>query len=413
MDDAHSALLIISTIIVLFINFSIHSFNSALRELSNSDIEENNKEDRKEYRLKYFLEKKDKVLYCTHIVNILSVSFLGWFFVRTFSNVIKDKLLNTLPVSPAVGTFMGISAVLMFLLSPIIFIIDGVSYIILKLFGVDIKVQAETVSEEDIVSMLNEGHEQGIFEGSEAEMITNIFELNDKQARDVMTHRKSVVFINGEDTLQEVIDFMLTTGNNTRYPVYDENIDNIMGILNMKDALICENTSNYQNTAIKNIPNILRKPVFIPENKSLNTLFKEMQSHKNHMVVVVDEYGQTSGIVTMEDILEEIVGNILDEYDVDEELIKKLSDGSFIIKGMTPLSDIEDILNIKFDEEELDNFDTINGLMISGLDRIPEDNEKFDIIMHGYEFKALKVSNRTINTIKVTKLKEDEELKEE
>ena len=424
MDDAHSALLIISTIIVLFINFSIHSFNSALRELSNSDIEENNKEDKKEYRLKYFLEKKDKVLYCTHIVNILSVSFLGWFFVRTFSNVIKDKLLNTLPVSPAVGisifivvvifcilfvifgislpnklarkvpkksvyTFMGISAVLMFLLSPIIFIIDGVSYIILKLFGVDIKVQAETVSEEDIVSMLNEGHEQGIFEGSEAEMITNIFELNDKQARDVMTHRKSVVFINGEDTLQEVIDFMLTTGNNTRYPVYDENIDNIMGILNMKDALICENTSNYQNTAIKNIPNILRKPVFIPENKSLNTLFKEMQSHKNHMVVVVDE------------------------YDVDEELIKKLSDGSFIIKGMTPLSDIEDILNIKFDEEELDNFDTINGLMISGLDRIPEDNEKFDIIMHGYEFKALKVSNRTINTIKVTKLKEDEELKEE
>ena len=224
MDDAHSALLIISTIIVLFINFSIHSFNSALRELSNSDIEENNKEDKKEYRLKYFLEKKDKVLYCTHIVNILSVSFLGWFFVRTFSNVIKDKLLNTLPVSPAVGisifivvvifcilfvifgislpnklarkvpkksvyTFMGISAVLMFLLSPIIFIIDGVSYIILKLFGVDIKVQAETVSEEDIVSMLNEGHEQGIFEGSEAEMITNIFELNDKQARDVMTHR--------------------------------------------------------------------------------------------------------------------------------------------------------------------------------------------------------------------------------
>ena len=244
-------------------------------------------------------------------------------------------------------------------------------------------------------------------------MITNIFELNDKHARDVMTHRKSVVFIDGKDTLQEAIDFMLTTGNNTRYPVYDENIDNIMGILNMKDALICENTTDYQNTAIKDIPNILRKTIFVPENKNLNTLFKEMQSHKNHMVVVVDEYGQTSGIVTMEDILEEIVGNILDEYDVDEEFIKKLADGSYIIKGMTPLSDIEDILGIKFDEEELENFDTINGLMISELDRIPEDNEKFDIIMHGYEFKALKVSNRTINTIKVTKLKEDEELKEE
>lgn len=448
MDDAHSALLIISIIIVLFVNFSIHSFNSALRELDNSDIEEEGKEGKKEDRLRKFLEKKDKVLYCTHIVNILSVSFLGWYFIRTFGSIIKNKLSNTLPVSLSSGisifivvvvfcilfvifgislpnkfarnvpkksvyTFMGISAVLMFLLSPIICVIDGVSYIILKLFGVDIKAQAETVSEEDIVSMLNEGHEQGIFEGSEAEMITNIFELNDKQARDVMTHRKSVVFIDGKDTLQEAIDFMLTTGNNTRYPVYDENIDNIMGILNMKDAIICENTTNYQNTAIKDIPNILRKTIFVPENKNLNTLFKEMQSHKNHMVVVVDEYGQTSGIVTMEDILEEIVGNILDEYDVDEELIKKLADGSYIIKGMTPLSDIEDILDIKFDEEELENFDTINGLMISELDRIPEDNEKFDIIMHGYEFKALKVSNRTINTIKVTKLKEDEELKEE
>ena len=112
-------------------------------------------------------------------------------------------------------------------------------------------------------------------------------------------------------------------------------------------------------------------------------------------------------------ILEEIVGNIMDEYDEDEELIKELADGSFIMKGMTPLSDIEDILNIKFDEEELENFDTINGLMISRLDRIPEDNEKFDIIMHGYEFKALHVSNKMINTIKVTKLQEDEELKEE
>ncbi|EHO54333.1 hypothetical protein HMPREF9099_00395 [Lachnospiraceae bacterium oral taxon 082 str. F0431] len=276
MDDAHSALLIISIIIVLFVNFSIHSFNSALRELDNSDIEEEDKE----VKLRRFLEKKDKVLYCTHIVNILSVSFLGWYFIRTFGSIIKNKLPNTLPVSLSSGisilivviifcilfvifgislpnklarkvpkksvyTFMWISAVLMFLLSPIIFIIDGVSYIILKLFGVDIKAQAETVSEEDIVSMLNEGHEQGIFEGSEAEMITNIFELNDKHARDVMTHRKSVVFIDGKDTLQEAIDFMLTTGNNTRYPVYDENIDNIMGILNMKDALICENTTNY------------------------------------------------------------------------------------------------------------------------------------------------------------------------
>ncbi len=439
MDDAHSALLIIIFIVVLFINFSIHSFNSAINELNSSDIGE----DKSGERLKYYLENSDRVLYCMYIINALSGIFIGWFFVRSFTYGIRDLLSNLLPetISIAISIFivlllfciffvifgisipnklakksakesacifMNISSALIFLLIPIIYIVDGISYIILKIFGVDIKAQPDTVSEEDIMSMVNEGHEQGIFEGSEAEMITNIFELNDKQARDVMTHRKNVVFINGEDSLQTAIDFMLSSGKNSRYPVYDENIDNIMGILNMKDALICENTTNYQNTAIKDIPNILRPITFVPENKGLDTLFKEMQSQKNHMVVVVDEYGQTSGIVTMEDILEEIVGNIMDEYDEDEELVKELSNGSFIIKGMTPLSDIEDILDIKFDEEELENFDTINGLMISELDRIPEDNEKFDIIMHGYEFKALHVSNKMINTIKVTKLKEDE-----
>ena len=444
MDDAHSAFLIITFIIVLFINFSIHSFNSAIHELNSSDIDEDKNGD----KLKYYMENLDKVLYCMYIINVLSGIFFGWFFIRSFTSGIKTFLSALLPISISTSisifivlllfciffvifgisipnklarkspkksacVFINISAALIFIFSPIIYIVDGISYIILKIFGVDMKAQSETVSEEDIVSMVNEGHEQGIFEGSEAEMITNIFELNDKQARDVMTHRKNVVFINGEDSLQEVIDFMLTSGINSRYPVYKDNIDNIMGILNMKDALICENTSNYQNTAIKDIPNILRNITFVPENKSLDTLFKEMQSEKNHMVVVVDEYGQTSGIVTMEDILEEIVGNIMDEYDEDEELIKELADGSFIMKGMTPLSDIEDILNIKFDEEELENFDTINGLMISRLDRIPEDNEKFDIIMHGYEFKALHVSNKMINTIKVTKLQEDEELKEE
>ena len=420
MDDAHSAFLITTFIIVLFINFSIHSFNSAIHELNSSDIDEDKNGD----KLKYYMENSDKVLYCMYIINVLSGIFLGWFFIRSFTSGIKTFLSALLPISISTSIsifivlllfciffvifgisipnklarkspkksaciFINISAALIFILSPLIYIVDGISYIILKIFGVDMKVQSETVSEEDIVSMVNEGHEQGIFEGSEAEMITNIFELNDKQARDVMTHRKNVVFINGEDSLQDVIDFMLTSGINSRYPVYKDNIDNIMGILNMKDALICENTSNYQNTAIKDIPNILRNITFVPENKSLDTLFKEMQSEKNHMVVVVDE------------------------YDEDEELIKELADGSFIMKGMTPLSDIEDILNIKFDEEELENFDTINGLMISRLDRIPEDNEKFDIIMHGYEFKALHVSNKMINTIKVTKLQEDEELKEE
>lgn len=438
MDDAHSAFL---TIAVLFINFSIHSFNSAIKELNNSDIED----DRRSEKIKYYMDNLDKVYCCTYIINALSGIFLGGLFFKYVKNYL-EKSVNTSPVmtdaiiffsiavfcllfialgitvpnrlaikSPKqyVHVFINIANLLMIIFAPLIMAINGMSYILLRIFGVDTGGQSETVSEEDIVSMINEGHEQGVFEGSEAEMITNIFELNDKTARDVMTHRKSVVFVDGEDTLKNVVDFLLNTGKNSRYPVYDENIDSIMGILNMKDALICENTTDYKDTAIKNIPNLLRNTIFVPENKNLDILFKEMQSHKNHMVVVVDEYGQTSGIVTMEDILEEIVGNIMDEYDEDEELIKELADGSYIVKGMAALNEIEEILKIKFDDEELENFDTLNGLIISRLDRIPEDGEKFDIIMHGCEFKVLHVSNKMINTVKVTKLHKDDDLKAE
>jgi len=173
-----------------------------------------------------------------------------------------------------------------------------------------------------------------------------------------------------------------------------------MGILNMKDALICENTTNYQNTAIKDIPNILRKTIFVPENKNLNTLFKEMQSHKNHMVVVVDEYGQTSGIVTMEDILEEIVGNILDEYDVDEvDDIVRLDQDEFMVLGSTRLDDFNDFFGTEYIS---DDYDSIAGKLIELFERLPE---KGDAITDGtLSFLVESIDHRRIEKIKVRKL---------
>lgn len=159
---------------------------------------------------------------------------------------------------------------------------------------------------------------------------------------------------------------------------------------------------------IKDITGLLREPQFVPQTKNIDELFKEMQSNKLQMVIVIDEYGQTDGLVAMEDILEEIVGNIMDEYDEDTEYIEEKSENEFIIEGKMPLEELEEKFDISFAEEE---FETLNGFLISKLDRIPEEDEQFDVDVQGYNFKILKVENKMIASVLVTKL--PEELKEE
>lgn len=306
---------------------------------------------------------------------------------------------------------LPVITLLMIPLVPFTWLVNGVAFVVLKLSGIDMLADSENVTEEDIMSMVNEGHEQGVLEASEAEMITNIFQLDDKEAGDIMTHRKNLVALDGELTLREAVEFILKEGYNSRYPVYEKDIDDIVGILHMKDALIAaENKDNLQ-TAIKDIDGLLREANFIPETRNIDSLFKEMQSEKIHMVIVVDEYGQTSGIVTMEDILEEIVGNIMDEYDVDEEFIAQSEDGSYVVSGMAPLDEVAKTLEIEFEEEDYDSYDTINGLLISKLDRIPQEGEQTELEYEGYGFKILQVENKMIHTVRVWKL-EPEELAE-
>ena len=218
----------------------------------------------------------------------------------------------------------------------------------LRLFGVKTNSDVSDVTEEEIISMVNEGHEQGVFQASEAEMITNIFELDEKQAKDIMTPRKNMSVIDGRTSLKEAIQFMLDKCN-SRYPVYEENIDHIIGILHLKDAMRRHAADETLDAPIGDIEGLIRDAVFIPETRNIEPLFRSMQSGKIQMVIVVDEYGQTSGLVAMEDILEEIVGNILDEYDEDEEYIEEKGENEYIIEGMTPLEELEEHLNISFD----------------------------------------------------------------
>lgn len=278
-----------------------------------------------------------------------------------------------------------------------------VSKLFSKLFGVTVFKDLEDVTEEEIISMVNEGHEQGVLLASEAEMIQNIFEFGDKEAKDIMTHRKNILAIDGNSTFLEVLEFV-TENNYSRYPVYEDNLDNIIGILHIKEMLkLCRKESIYEQ-AVKDIDDLIRSAKFIPETRNINTLFANMQSEKNHLMIVVDEYGQTSGIVAMEDIVEEIVGNIEDEHDEETQMIEHLADGSFLMDGMTPVEDALKVLDITFPKE--DDFETLNGLLISLIHRIPSEDEHITTEAFGYEFEVLSVENKMIKCVKVTKAQE-------
>ena len=295
--------------------------------------------------------------------------------------------------------------ILMKICLPMTGLINGVSWLILKLMGLDMKKDIDNVTEEDIRSMVNEGHEQGILEAGEAEMITNIFELDDKTAEDVMTHRKSLVALDGALTLREALDFILKEGKNSRYPVYREEIDDIIGILHMRDAVVFFEKDDYKDMPLAEIPQLLREAHFIPETRSLDNLFREMQSQKIHMEIVVDEYGQTVGIVTMEDILEEIVGDILDEYDEDDSTFRTQKDNSVIIDALAYLEDVAEELGIDFGKVE---FETLNGYLTNLLGHIPtEDDLDKEIVVNGYRFRILSLGNKTIGKVRAEKIKKE------
>ncbi|MCM1162509.1 MAG: hemolysin family protein [Roseburia sp.] len=257
--------------------------------------------------------------------------------------------------------------------------------------------------EDEIISMVNEGHEQGVLQDSEAQMINNIFAFSDKEAKDIMTHRSNIVAIDGNTTLQEAVTFMLNE-KNSRYPVYIENIDHIIGIIHVKDAFKALQEGKLNEKPVKSIKRIIREVKFIPETRNIDSLFRNMQALKNHIVIVIDEYGQTSGLIAMEDILEEIVGNILDEYDEDQEFIQEKGEDTYEIDGLTHLDELEERFGMQFEEEE---FETLNGFLISRLERIPNDDDLFDMDYGGYHFKVLSIENKVIKRVLVSKLKKE------
>ncbi|MBP5596473.1 hemolysin family protein [Pseudobutyrivibrio sp.] len=280
--------------------------------------------------------------------------------------------------------------------NPYVLIIVLAVLAIVELIGLIIlyrRSKQENVTEEDVISLVNEGHEDGNILASEAVMIQNIFEFSDTDVKDIMTHRKNIVAIDGESTLREAISF-INDNNMSRYPVYIEDLDNIIGILHIKDILTYYD-KDIDNLKVKDLKDLMSVAEFVPETHGINTLFAKMQSKKRHMVIVLDEYGQVSGLLSLEDILEEIVGDISDEHDDDEASIEVRPDDTFIMDGGCSLEEVEEKIGVKLS----DDFETLNGYLISLYGKIPEDGKSFRLEDDNFVYFIKNVDEKVIGEV--------------
>lgn len=257
--------------------------------------------------------------------------------------------------------------------------------------------EEENEYEEEILSIIDEGHKQGAIMADEALMISNIFEFGDKEARDVMRFRKKIKGIDVNTPLTEAVTYMLEK-EYSRFPIFEEDIDNIIGVVHIKEAF-----KAYMENPELTLREIASEPFYVHETREISDLFKEMQSEKIHMAIVIDEYGQTEGLICMEDILEIIVGKIMDEYDVEEqEIINLEHTGDYLVQGMTRLDELEELLDIKFPEEDIE---TLNGFLVNQIGRLPVEKEEVAVIYEGYEFKAVEIQEHVFQQVEISRAK--------
>ena len=288
--------------------------------------------------------------------------------------------------------------------SPFIKILSFSTKFVLRLFGMKDENVEESLSREDFRSMVKSGQESGVFDENESDMITNIFEFDESLALNIMTPRTEVYCIDINDPLSKNINQMMTM-RYTRIPVYEDSIDNIIGILNMKDFVIQARKFGFDGVDIRKI---LRKPYFVLESKNTDDLLKELQEDHQHIAILVDEYGGFSGIVTVEDLIEEIVGEIEDEYDPDDEpKLQKIDDHNYIVDGNYIIDDLIDELDLNLNIDDI-NHDTVSGFILELLGEIPEDNQERSVTINNLIFKITGIKANRVTKIKLT-IKEEPE----
>lgn len=324
---------------------------------------------------------------------VLTVAILvfGEITPKNYATVNAEKI--SLRYIPVIRFFMTV-------MTPVIFIINLFSRGIMFLLRVDPKAADKVLTEEDLRTIVDVSHEDGIIESGEKEMIYNVFDLGDANAKDIMVPRVHVTFANVDNTYDELIS-IFREDKFTRLPVYEGNPDNIVGILNMKDLLLYDRTESF------NIRDIMRKPHFTYEYKNISELLVEMRDSTFNIAIVLDEYGEMAGLITLEDILEEIVGEIHDEYDEQEdEMIHQISENEYIIEGSLNLDDINDQLGTSFESED---YDSLGGFIIEHLDdRLPEPNDEV-VTEDGTRLVVEKLDKNRVESVHVYLPESDDE----
>lgn len=282
---------------------------------------------------------------------------------------ITPKTIATLEAEKNALRFARVICLLMTILTPVIFVVNLLSGGVLRLLGVDPNKPTDSITEDELRTIVEVGHEKGVIESEEKEMINNVFDLGDSVARDIMVPRIDMSFVDVEASYEELME-IFRRDHYTRLPVYEDNTDNIIGIINMKDLILLEDRAAFS------VRDYLRQPLFTFESKKLSELMIEMRKTSNNIVIVLDEYGATAGLITLEDILEEIVGDIRDEFDADEEdELKEISKGEYLSDGSMNLDDINDRLGLELVSED---FDSLGGFMIDRLEHLPAEGEEVD-----------------------------------
>ncbi|NLU35489.1 MAG: HlyC/CorC family transporter [Clostridiales bacterium] len=328
-------------------------------------------------------------------IAVVVITFILSYFTLVFGELVPKRLAmqNAEKLSlRIVGPLRFLSVIT----SPIVKLLTVSTNFFVKLAGGNPNADDEEVTEEEIRMLIDVGEEKGTIDEIEKQFINNVFEFDDKVAADIMTHRTRVVAVSIDSALDDIVK-VIGDKKYTRIPVYDGSIDNIVGILHVKDLLLYL-ASNGLNSF--DIHKLIRAPYFVPESKKLDELFRELQVKKVHMVVVVDEYGGTAGIITVEDLLEEIVGNIFDEHDEEELKYEKIDESTYLFDGSISLEQVSELIKVVL---PVDDYDTLSGYIIGQLGQIPNQGEKPVVEIDNLVFKVEEIEDKTISRIKVCK----------
>lgn len=425
------------------LNAVVEAMVTAFENVSELTVEKRLEEgDAKAKRVQYLLEHHRRYITVTDMLRLVAVSgmavvyyvyFLPYFkellqetFGKPFSAILQVVLLMVITLLAVMvvellaiklpkklafkhaegGSFAmaGLLRLFVTVLGPVAWLIETITIGILKLFHIKASELEEVVTEEELISTVEEAAESGVLEADEVEMIQNIFEFDDKEVKDIMTHRKNMIAVDADWTLEEAMKFMLNEIY-SRFPVYEDSVENIIGIVHLKDVLKVFVSGSTDKMQQRKVRSITRKPFFVPDTKSIDGLLEDMQKKKFHMAFAIDEYGQTAGLITLEDILEEIVGDIQDEYDQEEEDIVSVEKNVYLVRGTTTLEDLSKELELDLTGEDCD---TLSGLMVTELGYIPSEGEKFTLTYKGCRMEIVEVKNKMITLARVTVLPEEE-----